>query len=88
MFLGVVMGKATVFFLSLHLFALTMSLYGCLAGILTKGHSVMESAGLGIGFMFGAASLYGICSMAHETTATVRDSINWENKYRSKLKRN
>ncbi|XP_021915038.1 gustatory and odorant receptor 21a-like isoform X2 [Zootermopsis nevadensis] len=72
---GVVMGKATVFFLSLHLFALTMSLYGCLAGILTKGHSVMESAGLGIGFMFGAASLYGICSMAHETTATIGTEI-------------
>jgi len=66
------MGKATVFFLVTHLFALTASLYSCLAGILTKGHSLMESAGTGIGFALGSISLYRVCIRAHQVTHTVR----------------
>jgi hypothetical protein len=70
--LGDVMGKATIFLLTTYLFALTMSLYGCVAGILNKGHLLMETAGSGIGFVLGAISLYGICTQAHEVTETVR----------------
>jgi len=66
------MGKATVFYLVSYLFALTASLYGCLAGFLTKGHSLMVSAGTGFGFAMGALSLYGVCIRAHDVTHTVR----------------
>jgi hypothetical protein len=66
------MGKATIFFLVSYLFALTASLYGCLAGFLTKGPSLMEYAGSGIGFAMGALSLYRVCIKAHEVTYTVR----------------
>jgi hypothetical protein len=66
------MGKTTIFFLVSYLFALTMSLYGCLAGFLTKGPSLMESAGSGIGFAMGVLTLYGVCIKADEVTHTVR----------------
>jgi len=66
------MGKATLFFLVSYLFALTTALYGCLAGFLTKGHSLMESAAPGIGFAMGALSLYTVCIRAHHVTHTVR----------------
>jgi hypothetical protein len=66
------MGKATIFYLVSYLFALTASLYGCLAGFLTKGHSLVESAATGIGFAMGALSFYGVCIRAHEVTHTVR----------------
>jgi hypothetical protein len=79
--LGNVLGKATVFFLVSYIFALNASLYGCLGGILTKGHSVMESVGLGIGFTFGALSLYEICIKAHQVTDTVRSQcVNSSNR--------
>jgi hypothetical protein len=67
-----VLGKATVFFMVSYLFALTTALYGCLAGFLTKGHSLMESAGSGIGFTICAFTLYRACVRAHEVTHTVR----------------
>jgi hypothetical protein len=67
------MGKATVFYMVSYLFALTASLYVCLAGFLTKGHSLMESAASGIGFVMGAVSLYIVCFRAHEVTHTVRE---------------
>jgi hypothetical protein len=54
------------------IFELNASLYGCLGGILTKGHSVLESAGLGIAFIFGASSLYWTCAKAHHVTDSVR----------------
>ena len=66
------MGKATIFFLVSYLFVLTASLYACLAGFLTKGHSLMESAASGVGFAIGALSLYSVCVRAHEVTHTVR----------------
>lgn len=66
------MGKATLFYMVSYLFALTASLYSCLAGFLTKGHSLMESAASGIGFAIGALSLYSVCKRAHEATHTVR----------------
>jgi hypothetical protein len=70
--IGNVMGKATVFLLVACIFAHNASLYGCLAGILTKGQSVMESVGMGVAFVFGIASLYRTCSKAHQVTDTVR----------------
>jgi len=66
------MGKATVFYLVSYLFALTASLYGCLAGFLTKGHSSMESAVSGFGFAIGTLSLFIVCIRAHQVTHTVR----------------
>jgi hypothetical protein len=66
------MGKATIFFMVSYLFGLTASLYGCLAGILTNGHSLIETAGSGIGFFIGAMSLWAVCNRAHEVTHTVR----------------
>ena len=66
------MGKATVFFLVTCLFALTASLYCFLAGILTKGHSLIGSLGTGLGFALVAVSLYSACFRAHQVTRTVR----------------
>jgi hypothetical protein len=70
--LGNVMGKLTIFFLASCIFANNAALYGCLGGILIKGHSVLESVGLGVAFVFGTASIYVICSTAHQVTDTVR----------------
>jgi hypothetical protein len=66
------MGIATLFFMVSYLFLLAASLYSCLAGFLTKGHSLMESAGSGIGFTIGVISMYAVCRRAHEVTHTVR----------------
>jgi hypothetical protein len=68
------MGKATLFLLVTYLFALTTSLYGCLAGIFTR-HSLIKSAGSGIGFVCTAATFYGVCSKAHLVTHTVRHHV-------------
>jgi hypothetical protein len=66
------MGKATIFFLVAYLFAVTLSLYGSLAGILNKGQILLEYAGSGVAFVLGVSTFYGICSKAHEVTHTVR----------------
>jgi hypothetical protein len=70
------MGKATLFFLSVYVFSLTSCLYGCLAGILSKTHSVVELAGQGLGFTISVLTLYWMCSRAHEVTETVRHTLN------------
>jgi hypothetical protein len=66
------MGKATIFFMISYLFGLTASLYSCLAGILTNGRSLVESAGSGVFFAIGGISLWVVCFRAHEVTRTVR----------------
>jgi hypothetical protein len=66
------MGKATLFYLVSYLFALSASLYGCLVGFLTKGHSLAESASSGIGFALCALSVFAVCIRADEVTHTVR----------------
>ncbi|XP_021922812.1 gustatory and odorant receptor 24-like isoform X1 [Zootermopsis nevadensis] len=75
---GGAMEKTSCLFFAVHLFIITMSLYGFLYGITSEAEIPIQSIGMGIGTVTGGCTFYVTCNAAHKVHLNVKVEIEEE----------
>jgi hypothetical protein len=69
---GDAVGKASCLFFAIHLFLMTLCLYGFMSGIMRKTEALLQTIALGLALLTNVGGYYLVCNTAHKVYLNVR----------------